>query len=236
MQVLVVEDVYLVRRGTVALINDLRPEDAVRDVGSLHDAFEVLKQHPDTDLILLDLELPGESAGIETFHRVRKWCDDRDLTPCIVVQSVHDDPTLVAAVLEESATGFITKLSINSADNFRDQLGAALDARPVMSRRAADALSAGGGRGKPSSEPEYYPKNFTECECDACDYVYWGLSYKQMAQAAARGVAPETLRKHVKSAADKLGISENPRAGLVAAFAEGRIKSRLTERPRLTKR
>jgi DNA-binding NarL/FixJ family response regulator len=63
-------------------------------------------EHPDLDLVLLDIFLPGV-RGLELFQALRQ---DHPALP-IVVLSAIDDPDVVKAVLAGGAMGFVPKSS-----------------------------------------------------------------------------------------------------------------------------
>ena len=65
-----------------------------------------LHEHPDTDLILLDINMPGMS-GLEFLRQVR--ADDVFHNTKVVLQSTEDHEDDIARGLKAGATGYLTK-------------------------------------------------------------------------------------------------------------------------------
>lgn len=63
-----------------------------------------LEYGPSPDAVLLDIDLPGLS-GIETARKVRQTKPDLP----VICMSVRDDPSLIAAVLQAGACGYVRK-------------------------------------------------------------------------------------------------------------------------------
>jgi DNA-binding NarL/FixJ family response regulator len=63
-------------------------------------------EHPDLDLVLLDICLPGV-RGLELFQALRQ---DHPALPVVVLSAI-DDPDIVKAVLAGGAMGFVPKSS-----------------------------------------------------------------------------------------------------------------------------
>ena len=106
MKILVADDHPLLREALLPVLRELEggvtpleaaDGDAVRRLTALH---------PDLDLVLLDLCLPGV-RGLELFEDLRR---DYPALP-LVVLSALDDPGTVKAVLAGGALGFIPKSS-----------------------------------------------------------------------------------------------------------------------------
>ena len=64
----------------------------------------LLARHPDCDLVLLDLTLPG-ARGLDLLAELRR---DRPLLPIVVLSATHDRAT-VGAAIAAGARGFIAK-------------------------------------------------------------------------------------------------------------------------------
>ena len=100
-KVFILEDNLLVRR---MLKDFLENEDDLAVVGEASSAEEALEQLPETDLVLVDLSLPG-MTGLEF---VRAYQERNGVGRCLVV-TAHADPFYQKAALEAGAAGFVTK-------------------------------------------------------------------------------------------------------------------------------
>ncbi len=108
MKILVVDDHPLIREALRHVLVQLDGELDLLDAPTCEAAKEVAAQHPDIDLVLFDLGLPGVSGtcALEAF---------RDAHPHlpIVVLSATDDHDVVLDALDRGAMGFIPKTSSN---------------------------------------------------------------------------------------------------------------------------
>lgn len=109
MKILLIDDHALFREGVALLLRPLVEPLEVVEAGSCEDGFSQLSAHPDVDLILIDVELPGLS-GLEGVVRLR---EDHPEVP-VVVMSSSDDKDTVLAALDAGAMGFIPKSSTSS--------------------------------------------------------------------------------------------------------------------------
>ena len=106
MKILVVDDHPLVREAMAQLVTQLRGTVEVLQARDCLSALATARDHPDLDLVLLDLNLPG-LRGIAALTRFRS---EHPTTPVIVVSSFRDRDT-VSEVMKRGAVGFIPKSS-----------------------------------------------------------------------------------------------------------------------------
>ena len=105
-QILIVDDHPLFRDALKGAVAQACPESELVEADSVATMFEALEQHAETDLLLLDLNLPG-AYGFCTLAHLR---GSRPELPVIVV-SAMDDPKTVRQALALGAHGFISKSS-----------------------------------------------------------------------------------------------------------------------------
>ena len=108
MKLLIVDDHGLVREGLKAILgqSDLKAEclEAWDEIS----IWQCLKQHPDVNLVLLDIQLPGLS-GMDLLKRIAK---EHPVMPIIMLSADHDSNT-VSQALQWGASGFMPKNSLN---------------------------------------------------------------------------------------------------------------------------
>lgn len=108
MKLLIVDDHGLVREGLKAILgqSDLKAEclEAWDEIS----IWQCLKQHPDVNLVLLDIQLPGLS-GMDLLKRIAK---EHPAMPIIMLSADHDSNT-VSQALQWGASGFMPKNSLN---------------------------------------------------------------------------------------------------------------------------
>ena len=103
---LVVDDHALTREGMRLALAALGDEVTVLDASSAEAARAAISRHPDIDLVLLDLGLPG-AGGLALLQDLRR---DQNTVP-VVVNSGADDRSHVLKALDLGALGFIPKSS-----------------------------------------------------------------------------------------------------------------------------
>jgi DNA-binding NarL/FixJ family response regulator len=104
---MVVDDHAITRRGISSVLNSLSGINAViLEAESLESAHDLLLTNPDTDILVLDLILPGYT-GCDSLQRIRAL---HPALPTIII-SAHDDPRLIQEAMQLGAISFIPKNS-----------------------------------------------------------------------------------------------------------------------------
>ena len=106
LKLLVVDDHPLVREAMVNVCAQLGDEVEVLQAADCLSGLELARAHPDLDLVLLDLNLPG-LRGIAALERFRR---DHPAAPVVVLSMFRDRDTVTEAI-RHGAMGFIPKSS-----------------------------------------------------------------------------------------------------------------------------
>lgn len=106
MKILVADDHPLLREALLPVLRELEGGVTPIEAADGDAVRRLAAEHPDLDLVLLDLCLPGVK-GLALFEELRR---DYPALP-VVVLSALDDPGTVEAVLAGGALGFIPKSS-----------------------------------------------------------------------------------------------------------------------------
>ena len=104
MKVLVVDDHPLIRQALLVVLKQLDSDLEVYEAGNCQDALGLVDAHPDLDVVLLDIHLPGVS-GLDALQSFR----ERAPGVPVVVVSASEDPQDVTRALDSGAMGFIPK-------------------------------------------------------------------------------------------------------------------------------
>jgi DNA-binding NarL/FixJ family response regulator len=104
MKILVVEDHPLIRSAMRDVLKEVKGDAAVLEASSCSQAMQVLAEHPDLDLILLDLNLPDRDG-----FSVLTELGERYPAVSVVVLSAQQDRESVVRALDLGAVGFIPK-------------------------------------------------------------------------------------------------------------------------------
>jgi two-component system, NarL family, nitrate/nitrite response regulator NarL len=104
MKVLVIDDHPVIRAGLSALLCQLGSDTTVLQAGDAEQALGIAGQHPDLDIVVLDLMMPGLGGFpvIAEFGRIRP-----DLP--ILVLSSSEDPQDARKAFAHGALGYVPK-------------------------------------------------------------------------------------------------------------------------------
>lgn len=103
MRILLIDDHILFRDGLKLLLSDL---DENTEFLEAEECESALPLAADTDIVLLDLKLPGVH-GLEALSALRETA----ASAAVVVLSSQDDPATIRAAIDAGAAGFIPKSS-----------------------------------------------------------------------------------------------------------------------------
>src|SRR5262249_14041839 len=104
MKILLVDDHVLLREALRGALKELESEAAIFEASDSRETMQFVEQHPDVDLILLDLNLPDRD-GFAVLVDLRKSYP----AISVVVISAHQDRDNVVRALDLGAVGFIPK-------------------------------------------------------------------------------------------------------------------------------
>ena len=104
MKVLVVADRALIREALRGVLKELRGDITVLEAVDSRQAMEIVAEHADLDLILLDLNLLDRD-GFSVLSELR----ESHLAISVVVMSAQKDHRSVVKALNQGARGFIPK-------------------------------------------------------------------------------------------------------------------------------
>ena len=104
MKILVVDDHLLIREALRGVLKELKSEATIVEAPDSRQAMARIEQHPDLELILLDLNLPDRN-GFALLAELR----ERYPAVSVVVLSAQHDRDSVAKALDLGALGFIPK-------------------------------------------------------------------------------------------------------------------------------
>jgi DNA-binding NarL/FixJ family response regulator len=104
LKILVVDDHALIREGLRQVMRGLEDDVEVFEAGSCARAFELARQEPELDLVLLDFHLPDMTGldALDVFARQHP-------TLPIIVISGSANPRIMQQVLAKGAAAFLTK-------------------------------------------------------------------------------------------------------------------------------
>jgi DNA-binding NarL/FixJ family response regulator len=103
-EILVVDDHVLIREALRGVLKELKGDATVLEASSCSQAMQIIAEHPDLDLILLDLNLPDRDG----FSALTELGERYPAISVVVLSGQHDRASVVKA-LDLGALGFIPK-------------------------------------------------------------------------------------------------------------------------------
>ena len=196
-RVLIADDHAVLRAGLRMLID---AQADMKVVGEAADGAETVSQARalDSDVVLLDLSMPGP-RGTVTIERLVRL----DPSPRILVLTMHDDPSYLRSALQAGASGYIVKKAADVE---------LLTAIRVVHRggtfvnltRPGEAELGHEVRVPRDSPAAGQPKPLSRREAEVLRLLAQGHTNQEAADRLA--VSIKTIETHRKRLGDKLGL------------------------------
>jgi DNA-binding NarL/FixJ family response regulator len=198
-RVLLVDDHALLRAGMAQLLDLADDLTVVGNAGSGAEALAaVAVLQP--DVVLMDLSMPGMS-GVEATRRLLAVRPDT----AVVVLTSFADPDLVVDALDAGAVGYLLKDA--EPDGLVGAVRSAARGESPLDPRAARVVLTSRSRPAPASV-------LSGREKEVLVLVAEGLANKQIARAL--GIAERTVKAHLTSIFNQIGVTDRTSAALWA--------------------
>lgn len=211
-KVLLVDDHKIVRQGVRAYLHTLADIQVIAEAESGATAVSSVEQYQ-PDVVLMDLEMPGEIDGIAATRQIRKTWPQ---TQVIVVTSHHQDEYIFPAV-RAGAISYLLK------DVEPDELAAAIrkaaHGEAVLDSRVASRIVQElQGLRKDGVNPF---TELSEREFDVLRLIAAGKSNTEIAETLVIGES--TVKTHIGNILKKLHLDDRTQAA-VYAWKEGIVR------------
>ena len=205
--VLIADDHPLFRDALKLAVAQAVPGAQIVEADTVHSLFAALDAHPDPELLLLDLNMPG-AQGFNALVQARANFP----TVPIVVISAREDRRIMHRALGHGAAAFVPKSA--SIDLIVAALRAVLGGDTWLPASA----TGGGGHPTPLDQQEVDATarlaTLTPQQFRVLSMLSAGLLNKQI--AAELDVSEATVKAHVSALMQKLGVSNRTQAVLLA--------------------
>lgn len=201
--ILVADDHPLFREALKGAVARLLPGARLVESDSADALFASAEAHPEADLLLMDLNMPG-AHGFSALVHLRSV---QPLLPVIVV-SAREEAGVVRRALEHGAAGFIPKSS--SPAIIREAIAAVLEGGHWWPPQA----DHGDGVAPEEADVAQRIRELTPQQFRVLGMLGTGLLNKQIAHAL--GVSEATVKAHMTAILRKLGANNRTQAVLMA--------------------
>jgi DNA-binding NarL/FixJ family response regulator len=199
-RVLVVDDHVVVRSGLEQLLATTDDIELVGTASNGNEAIEAVGSlHP--DVVLMDLSMP-ELDGVEATRRISA---DHPSSRVLVLTSFSDQTRILDA-LSAGADGYLLKHA--EPDDIADAIRAVHAGESPLDPKAARALVESRRSGRETPQ-------LTDREREVLLLVRDGLANKQIARRL--GIAERTVKAHLTSVFQRLGVTDRTQAALWAS-------------------
>jgi DNA-binding NarL/FixJ family response regulator len=206
-RVLIADDHPLVVGGLRQAVLAAAPKAEIAVANDFDSMVAALEASPDTDLVLLDLAMPG----VRGFSGLLFLRSEHPSTPVVIV-SGNEDRAVIRHCMEFGAAGYIPKS--NSLDTMRVAIGQVVD---------------GGRWTPPDFDPRAEPNressamarrlaSLTPQQVRVLMMLSQGLLNKQIAYELT--VSEATVKAHVSAILQKLGVESRTQAVILATKIE----------------
>jgi len=202
MKLLIVDDHAILREGLAALLQQLGPDTVVLQAGDVAQGLAQVDAHPDLDLVLLDLALPG-MGGLPA---IREFGARRPGLPVIVLTST-EAPETARSALMSGALGYVPKSASPQTllSAVRLVLGGDVYIPPLV---------LGGPRPALPAEPGAPPPQLTPRQREVLRLLAAGLSNKAIGRAM--GLSDKTVKAHITAVFRALNVVNRTQAATIA--------------------
>ena len=218
MKVLLADDHELMRDGLASALLENFPDTEIIEAEEGDEILHQLENHPDFDLILLDLYMPNTDG----YELLRTICDNY-LDLRVVVISGSEDVNDMHKVIDYGAAGFLPKVSGRQVMMSALQLvlsGGVYIPPDMLTGMHSNRLQLDNHRAKVERPVESNPClkhsniNLTHRQMDVLQLLIDGESNKSIARSL--GLAENTVKIHVASIIKSLGVANRTQAALEA--------------------
>ena len=200
---LIADDHPLFREALRGAVQRVMPGVKLHEADSVDALYTLVDAHPDADLLLMDLNMPGAHGFTALVHL-------RALHPQlpVVIVSAREEPAVMRRALDHGALGFIPK----SADS--ETIGIAVGQVLDGERWAPAAAASAPAMDRDEEAVARRLRELTPQQFRVLQMLGEGRLNKQIAWDL--GVSEATIKAHVTAVLRKLGVHNRTQAVLMA--------------------
>jgi DNA-binding NarL/FixJ family response regulator len=210
MNILIVDDHALVRRGLHYVVKEGFPDAEITEAESAAAALEHIHNGVNPDLALVDVRMP-DLDGLELLRALKVEKPDMP----VVMLSTYDNAPYVKRALADGASGYLLKDA--TPEDLAQAINVALSGSGnVLSPRVIQNLfeeheASGRDHGANGRRGEY---NLTQREHDILELLAEGRANREIAQHLY--LSEKTVKAHLAAIFRKLGVTNRTQAAMMA--------------------
>jgi DNA-binding NarL/FixJ family response regulator len=207
---LVADDHPLYRMALIQAIRGIMPECVISEAEDQNSVMAQLENNPDTDVVLLDLHMPG-------CHGLMGLASIRAEHPgvAVIIISAHENPATIRRALDYGAVGYLTKRT--GLSDLKSSLNAVLSCQewlPASIKKAVSLIQLSDqDRTLDQKLASLSPQQFK-----VLTRVTKGLLNKQIADQL--GIQERTVKAHMSAIFEKLDVKNRTQAGVLLRSLE----------------
>lgn len=195
-RIIVVDDHAIVRRGIVQILAEHPDLTVVAEAGDYGELRNALRQHPDVDLLVMDVGLPGKN-GIDILKSLR------DETPRlrVLIVSMYPEDQYAVRAFRAGASGYLNKAS--APEKLIEAVNQVIAGRKYVTPEIAQALIE--NLNAPNDGPAH--DKLSDREFQTLKLIASGKRLSDIAEALA--LSPKTVSVYRARVLEKMGLSNN---------------------------
>ena len=201
---IVADDHPLFRSAMKQAVTQVLGED-ICEASSLDETLKILQQQPDTELVFLDLNMPG-NEGLTGLSRLRHEHPD----VLVVIVSAEENPLLIRKAINLGSSGYIPKST--PLPQIAEAVELVLDGEQWIPQDMIEQIESDS---LPDESDEFAKKLelLTPHQFTVLKMMADGLLNKQIAYEL--GVKETTIKQHGSAILRKLGLNNRTQAGVL---------------------
>ncbi len=212
MKILIADDHWVVRAGLGHVLSEL-DKTTILEAASFPEATDLLKENQDTNLVILDLLMPGNSP-FSGLQEVRQQLP----TVPVIVFSILESRDDVLRAIDLGAMGYIAKST--GGKEIVDIIRRVMAGEIWVPKDLLTQSTAAGAMQEPLAyEPEgrhaHSIEDLTGRQREVFELLSQGKSNRQI--AVDLGVSEHTVRVHMTAILRSLGVENRTQAAVLAA-------------------
>lgn len=206
-RVLIVDDHPVFREGLRRCLEARKGLQLLAAVGSGAELWRAIEAHGPPQIVLMDVELPGES-GVELTRTLR----EKHPEVRVVMLTAFSDSERVFAALKAGAVGYLLKNV--SPDEIRATIEGAAAGEPMLSGEIAGRVLREFERERAEEAHREQLASLTPREEEILKLLATGESNREI--GARLFISEQTVKNHVASIFRKLQVNDRTKAALLA--------------------